>query len=348
MYYDEKLVDQYLNALEKEIKEVYKENLLNTIYIGGGTPSSLNVKQLTKLFKMINNLKKEKTIEYTIECNFDSIDKDKIDLFIEYGINRISFGLESINKDNLKYLERTLDINHAVDMINYCKSKGLNNINIDLIYALKDETIEILKEDLDFIMKLDVPHISTYSLILEENTKLFIRKEKNIDDDIDFEMYQFICNYCKEHDFHHYEISNFAKSGYESKHNLVYWNNEEYYGFGLGSASFIGNKRINNTRSINKYLKGTYCYNFENLTKYDKISYEIILNLRLDHGICKKTFYDKYKVSIQEVFDYKDLMDKGLLSETDDNVFIKEEHFYLLNEIILRFLEGEACEREIF
>ena len=263
LLYNEKIVDSYLEHLEKEIRSIYKNEILDTIYIGGGTPSSLNLYQLDKLFNILNILKKSDNIEYTIECNFDSITIDKLKLFKKYGINRLSFGLESTIKNNLDILERNISKNMVRKTIKQCRSLGFNNINIDLMYAIPNENIIDLEKDIDFILSLDVEHISTYSLIIEEHTKLYINNTNYISEDLDYEMYKLICN--KLNNYNHYEISNFAKEGYYSRHNMCYWKNRKYYGFGLGASSYILDKRINNTKSINKYLEDKYIFDYEKL-----------------------------------------------------------------------------------
>ena len=348
IFYNEDIVDQYLTKLNQEIKKKYSKEKLKTIYIGGGTPSSLSINQLRTLFEIVKQFNIEKEVEYTIECNFDSLTKEKIDLFMKYGINRLSIGLETTSKKHLEYLGRTLNKQHVEKMIAYAKEKGINNINLDLIYALKDQTLSELKEDLDYIVSLDITHISTYSLILEENTSLFIKREENIDEDIDLSMYKFIKKYLREKRYSHYEISNFSKKGYESRHNLVYWMNEEYYGFGLGASAYLNEKRINNTRSITKYLKGDYQYDLEKLSKRDKMNYEIILNLRLIKGIDKEMFFHKYQENIENIYDYQELIQNGLLVEEENHIYIKDEYLYLSSEIIFRFLEGEKDEGKTF
>ena len=329
LYYDEKFVNRYLNELEKEIKSIYKGEVLDSIYIGGGTPSSLNNKQLERLFEILKLFNKSETVEFTIESNFENINEEKLLIYKKNGINRLSFGLESINENNLTFLNRNITKKKINNTINSCRNLGFNNINIDLIYALPVEDISILKNDLDYIFSLDIEHISTYSLIIEEHTKLMINNTKNISEDLDYEMYKLICKEMKKNDYYHYEISNFSKSGYESKHNLCYWNNDNYYGFGLGASSYIDNKRITNTRSINKYLKGNYRLDIIELSNNDLIEYKIMLNLRKAEGI-----------SLEEVkLDVRDLVKEGLLIEENNRVRIPEEKWYVSNEIILRVLE---------
>jgi oxygen-independent coproporphyrinogen-3 oxidase len=203
------------------------------------------------------------------------------------------------------------------------------------MYALPNETILDLRNDLNFIKSLDIEHVSCYSLIIEEHTKLGINKVENIDSELDYQMYLEICNFMKNNGFDHYEISNYAKEGYESKHNLVYWENLEYYGFGLGASAYIGNRRVSNTRSISNYLKGSYVLDEETLEKDDLVYYEIMLNLRKKSGIDLDKLYDLYKVRL----DYLELVNLGLLKLEGSNLFIPEDKWYISNDIIIRLLE---------
>ena len=344
IYYKKDIVDKYIDELLVEIDNSYNNDLIDTLYIGGGTPSSLNIKQLNKLLNNLHNkLNLSKLKEFTIECNFDSIDYEKLDLFKKYGVNRLSFGLESINKYNLKVLEREIDKNKVKDIIKYCHKIGIDNINIDLMYAIPNETKEVLKKDIEFIKKLDITHISTYSLILEEHTKLYINNIKYIDEDLDREMYDLICDELKEYD--HYEISNFAKSEkYESIHNLKYWNNYEYYGYGLGSSGYEGHVRYTKTRSINKYLNGDYIKEdgIEYLTDKDKIYYQIIMNLRTKYGIDLREFERKYKSRLDNHYNYLKLVEEGLLEINNNHVTIPKKLWYISNSVIVRLLEEEV------
>lgn len=342
--YNEKLVDKYLDSLEEEIKSNYVGEVISTLYIGGGTPSSLSVCQLERLFKITGIFKKSEDIEFTIEANFENTTEEKLDLFKRYGVNRISFGLESTNKGHLEFLGREFDRDNVIKIVKYAKSVGIDNINIDLIYALKNQTIEEVKEDLDFIIDLDIKHISTYSLIIEKNTLLSVLGTKNISEDLDLEMYKFICNYLKDNGFWHYEISNFCKEGYFSRHNSVYWKNLEYYGFGLGASSYIGNKRITNTRSFNKYFSKEYISSVEEVSYKDLIEYEVMLGLRLSEGIDKNKFKNRFGKRIDECYNYGELIDNSFIIDDGDNLFIPEDKFYVSNEVIVRFIEGEKYE----
>lgn len=339
MYKMDKFVDIYLDSLEKEIKSIYKGEVLDTIYIGGGTPSSLDIKQLKRLFEILSIFKKSNNCEYTIENNFESIDKEKLELYKEFGINRLSFGIETISKDGLKLLERDLDLDKVRDTINICRELGFNNINVDLMYALPNESIKDLKNDLEFIYSLDVEHISTYSLIIEDHTKLNINNIKNISEDLDYEMYKYICESMNSNGYKHYEISNFCKDGYESHHNLCYWDNNYYYGFGLGASSYIDNMRITNTRSLNNYKIGKYVKEVEYLNDEDTIEYEVMLNLRKSDGIDLDKFKSKYNRELKDIYNYNDLVELGVLELNNNHLYIPEDKWYISNSIIVDVLE---------
>ncbi len=336
--YNEKFVNTYLDSLKKEIKDNYKGEKITSLYIGGGTPSSLNLDEIIKLFNILNVLNLSKDCEITFEANPDSLTNDKIKLLKSFGVNRVSLGVETINKSIQGVIERYTSSNLIISVINNLKKNGITNINVDLIYAFINESLRDLKTDLNFLLSLDVPHISTYSLIIEDNTKLKIKDIKNIDTNTDRKMYDFICKVLNSNGYIHYEISNFAKIGYESAHNLKYWHNERYYGFGVGASSYLGNIRYSNTKSITNYIRGKRVIYKEKLSIKDKIFYEVMLNFRTNKGLDKKKFINKYKVSIDKLFNYKHLVNKKVLISNSNYLKVKEEYFYVLDEVVLEFL----------
>lgn len=331
-FYNEELVNKYIDALIEEINTNYKKEVLDTIYIGGGTPSSLNILELEKLLSYIsNNINISKDLEYTIECNVMDITKEKLELFKKYNINRISIGIESFNKDVLKFLERNYTKKDIIERVNLTK-KYFNNINIDLMYAIPNETLSILKEDILEFIKLDIPHISCYSLILEDHTKLKNNDTKYIDEDLDYKMYKLIEKELEENNYNHYEISNYSKTGYESKHNLCYWSNHKYYGFGLGASGYINNYRYTNTKNLNKYLNKEYIYEKEEITKELNASNYAILGLRTKYGVNKKEFKNNIGVNFENYFDISDLIE-------DDNCFyLPKDKWYIENSILIKFI----------
>ena len=339
MFYNEELCFKYLMALEKEIKDNYQGEKIKTLYIGGGTPSSLSINNLKKLMEIIKVFKLDKEYEFTFEVNPENITKEKLLLLKENGINRISIGVESSLIKYLKYLGRMHDFNLVKDRIKLMREIGFSNINVDLIYALPNETINDLQKDLDNLLSLDINHLSTYSLEIHNNTILGIKKEKNINEELDRKMYEVITKKLKNNGFKHYEISNFCKDNYYSRHNLVYWHNEEYYGFGLGASGYVENIRYDNTRSINSYLNGKYILNKERLSKKDKISYELILGFRLINGINKQDFFNKYHEDIEDLYNIKELISKGYLINDNDYLKVNEKYLYVENNILENFVD---------
>lgn len=337
IFYNKKYINDYLNNLEQEIKVRYKSEIVNTIFIGGGTPSSLDDEELIRLMNIIEIFKLNDNYEFTVECNIESITENKLKIMKKYGVNRISIGVESFDNSIIKLLGRNHTKKDVYNKIGIVK-RYFSNINIDLIYAAYDD-INILKSDIDCFLKLDIPHISTYSLIIEDNTMLKINGMKNIDEDIDYEMYKYIEDTLEKNNYIHYEISNYAKNGYQSKHNLVYWNNEEYYGFGLSSTSYINNERITNTKNLRNYLNGKYIGTSISEDKEIKMENEVMLGLRKLEGIDLDRFKDKFNVSLEDIYNIDNLISDGYLVKEDNYIKINKKYMYISNEIIVRILE---------
>ena len=333
MYYNKDLTNKYLLELENEINTMYKKEVIETIYIGGGTPSCLDKQQLSKLFSIIDNIKLSNNYEFTFECNIEDINEDLLKTLKTNKINRISIGIESFNKKILQTLGRNynFDIKKRIDL---CK-KYFSNINIDLIYGINGETIDDLKIDLDKFISLDINHISIYSLILENNTKLKINNYQEIEDDLSRQMYDCICIYLKENGYNHYEISNFEKNDTHSKHNLTYWNNEKYYGFGLGASGYINSIRYTNTRSITNYLKSKYIKEKEIINKKTDMENFMILGLRKIKGVSEIEFKKRYNREIKNIFNTNKLEHK------DGYYYINENNLYISNYILKDFINVE-------
>ncbi|MCM1371110.1 MAG: radical SAM family heme chaperone HemW [Clostridium sp.] len=336
IYYNN-IVSRYLDELENEIKKKYKGEIIDTIYIGGGTPSTLSIKELTKLFNIIKIIKVSKALEFTVEANIEDLNEEKLQFLLQKGVNRLSIGIQTFNKKNILFLNRTCNKKEVFKKIKLARKIGFNNINIDLIYAIPNQTLRELKKDLRLALKLNIEHISTYSLIIEPNTLLYINKTKNIDEDLDYKMYQTIKK--KLEKYKNYEISNFAKKGYESKHNLTYWNNLEYYGFGLGASGYINGVRYENTRGINNYLKGKYVYESHKVSKKEKLENEFILGFRKIEGINKENFKEKYG-NIKNHKIINDLIKTRELLENDTNIYINPEYIYTSNRILSKFIDS--------
>lgn len=338
MYMYEKYVDIYLDALEKEINSLYKGEVLDTLYIGGGTPTSLDIDRLTRLLQILKKFKLSDNCEFTFECNIENTDKKKLELLKYYGVNRLSFGVQSFNKNMLKLLNRDYTKEDIFDIIDTAHIVGFKNINIDLIYGVPNENLDILKKDILLFLKLDITHISTYALMIENNTVLSNLNYKNIDEDLEYEMYSYIKDKLVENNFNHYEISNYSKVGYESKHNLNYWNNNSYYGFGLGAVSYIDNYRITNTSNMRNYLNNRYEKERAYEDKKTQMSNEIILGLRKTEGISLKHFEEKFNVRIEDIYDIKKLIYNHMLEEENGYLKINEKYLYISNEILCEFI----------
>ena len=337
MYKIEEYVEKYLNALEQEIKNNYNNESIETIYIGGGTPSCLNLNNLKKLFEIINIFKFDKNVEFTFECNICDINENLLSILKENKVNRISIGVQTFNSKFIKYLNRKHTKEEVLNKMSLIKNY-FQNINIDLMYAIKEETLEDLKEDLNLFLSLGVPHISTYSLIIEPHTVLYKNNEEYIDEELDYEMYNLIEETLKINGYNHYEVSNYSKEGFESKHNLTYWNNENYYGFGLGASGYIKNIRYTNTKNLLEYINGNYKYIEDELSEKDQMQEEMFLGLRKMKGVSKEKFYQKYRKNIEDVFDIKSLIESSKLIEKDGYIYINSDYIYVSNDILINFV----------
>lgn len=326
-------IDQYLDALEKEITLNYKGEKIKTLYIGGGTPSSLNLNELEKLFSILKTFDLDENAEITIETNTEDLTKEKIDLLKKH-VNRLSIGIQTFNQNILKKLNRKLNLTNLK-----LAFKNFNNINVDLMYGFSTQNIEDLKKDIQQIIDLNPKHISTYCLILEPHTKLYIENYEPLNDDNERDMYDFLVKTLTEQGYIQYELSNFSKKNYQSKHNLVYWNNEKYYGFGLGANGYINNIRYENTRSLTNYFKGNYILNQHEVPLYEQIQEEFFVGLRKISGINKNKFYEKYNIHVKEIDIVKSLLNQRLLLENKENLYLNPDYLYTSNEILLNFLE---------
>ena len=335
--YNKTYINNYLDNLEKEIKKRYKNETVKSIFIGGGTPTSLSISELKRLFNIIKIFKLDNNYEFTIESNIESLSINKIKLLKEHGINRVSLGVQSFNEDILKDLGRKHRKEDIKKIVNLLKNNSINNISIDLIYGVNND-INIVKEDIDLFLSLDIPHISCYSLIIEDNTIYGINNREYIDEDIEYKMYNYIENTLKNNGYNHYEVSNYARPGYKSIHNINYWNNGSYYGFGLGAVSYINNYRITNTKNLTKYLKGKYLKDQIYENKEIRISNSLILGLRKVSGINIDKFNKEYNINILDLYNIKDLIKEEKLLINNNRLYINPKYFYLSNDILLNFI----------
>ncbi|MBQ3295146.1 MAG: radical SAM family heme chaperone HemW [Erysipelotrichaceae bacterium] len=332
--YDFSLAEKWLERLKKEINDNCKDQY-ETIYIGGGTPSCLSDEQLERLLNMIDPYTEE-VKEYTIEVNPESLDQDKIDIFKKHHINRISIGVQSSDDEILRSLNRRHSFSDVKKGIELLKKNGLDNISVDLMYSLPGQDMDILRRTVEDILELDVPHISLYSLTIEENSVFGKRGISNLDEDIEADMYEYIDKTLRENGYIHYEVSNFCKDGYESRHNMGYWLYDDFLGLSIGASGKIGNNRYTNTRDFNRYLNNEYIRDEDlELSLEDQKFENIMMSLRTIYGLDIEEFNRKYDCDLEKEYS------KGL-----NNRYIKIENGYLicsnfelLNNVLLDFMK---------
>lgn len=343
---------KYIKLLLEEMKIKKLSNYqFDTLYIGGGTPSALNLDDLKILFNYLDkNINLASLSEFTIEVNPEDINLDLLQLFKTYHVTRISMGIQSFKKEIIDFLGRNtyFDFNNIRTKVELIKSVGISNINCDLIYAVPNETLDDVISDVNQLLDLDITHVSTYSLILEDHTILNKWYQDKIfeltNDELDASMYEKICDKLKNHNFKHYETSNFSIEGYESKHNLIYWNNEEYIGIGAGAATHLNHERYTNIRNIEKYYDGVRnnkleLEDYEIQTLDDEMNDEVMLGLRKMEGISKTSFLKKYKIDLLVKFPIIiELIREGLLEETNGYIRIPSRYSYIANYIIIKII----------
>ena len=333
LYHNKEWIDKYLVSLREEIESNYKGEVVETIYIGGGTPSSLPVDSLMELFDIVKIFNYQ-NIEFSFECNIENINVELLELLKNNGVNRLSIGVETFNPKYLKFMGRNYNKFDIINGIELSK-KYFNNISVDLMYAFPNQTLDELMDDIKEFKKLGIPHISTYSLIIEPHTVIY-NKVKNIDPELDRNMYDLIIDELK--DYNHYEVSNFGKDGYQSKHNLTYWNNDNYYGFGLGSGGYIDNVRYMNTRNIKEYINGNYRLDSDILSDNEIVENAFILGLRKIDGINKDEFNSKYKLDINKIDIVNKLISENKLVDDGINIKINNDLIYVSNSILCDFI----------
>ncbi|MFR8927820.1 radical SAM family heme chaperone HemW [Peptoniphilus senegalensis] len=343
--------EKYFSYLEREIKlneKFLREKIIDTVFIGGGTPSSVDEKFIEKILKVLSAFEFSENLEVTIESNPNSLTREKAETYFSSGINRISIGAQSFNDDILKKIGRihkSYDIYKAVEN---ARRAGFTNINLDLMLALPSQKLSDIEKSFEEIKKIDLPHISYYSLILEKGTKLYETHLKSPlafpSEEDDREMYHYVVNELEKIGLHQYEISNFAKIGYECRHNLTYWKLRDYISFGLSASSNLCNLRYRNFSDFKNYYefidKGKNPIEFsEDLSKIDRKNEFIMMGLRLKSGIDLDEFDLRFKEDFAKT--YKDEIDKNiklsLIEVKDNKIYLTEKGKDLSNQVELDF-----------
>ena len=349
------LIEQYIECILKEIQDWKKgtnieKYKISTIYIGGGTPSYIEEKHIEKILESLREFINTQ-VEITIELNPGTVTKEKLQAYKEAGINRLSIGLQETHDELLKQIGRIHIFNQFEETYNLAKEVGFENINVDLMIGLPNQTIEHIKENLEKIIKLEPNHISVYSLILEENTVLerqIMRGKLTLPDEKqERAMYWYVKNTLELQGYNQYEISNFAKKGKESKHNLNCWEQEEYRGFGIAAHSYINVTRFSNTESIEEYIKNI---NENELNKNrqihevqeneEKQKEYMLLGLRKLEGVSISRFKNKFGEN--PIFLYheelQELSENKLIKIDGDKIKLTNRGLDLANQVWEKFV----------
>lgn len=346
-------VDAYIDALIIEMERTFERFptlRLQTVFIGGGTPTSLTAKQLDRLLHAIHRIVPlASNVEFTVEANPDGVSDEQLRVLKQWGVNRLSFGVQTFDDELLTRIGRTHTKETAIETIERAHELGFHNINIDLMYGLPTQTIAQLKETLQMTFSLPIQHVSAYSLIIEPKTVFYNLMKKNTlslpSQEEEAYMYEIVMEQMEKHGYVQYELSNYAQKGLYSRHNMTYWNNEYYYGFGAGAHSYMNGVRYVNVGPIKKYIQliehGKLPYvDTHVVSKEEQMEEHMFLGLRKTEGVNKREFLARYGKTVHEVFSEAIARQKrnGLLEETDEAIVLTHRGKLLGNEVFQSFL----------
>ena len=347
-------VDEYLRSLEKEMVHSMEANghpELKTIFIGGGTPTSLSAGQLARLLDSIHTVLKpsESLVEFAVEANPDDLSSEKLNVLKAAGVDRLSFGVQTFEDELLKKIGRVHEQKDVFASFERAREAGFENISLDLMFGLPGQTVHHLDASLDTALSLGAEHYSVYSLIVEPKTVFYNLMKKGRlhlpQQEQEAEMYELVMNKMTGAGIHQYEISNFAKKGFESRHNLTYWSNEEYFGFGAGAHGYINGKRTVNAGPVKHYIdlidkSGCPYKEIHQVTRNEQIEEEMFLGLRKTAGVSKERFFEKYGTPLDDLFAdvLRTLEEKGLVFNTEKSVCLTHDGKLLGNEVFQAFL----------
>ncbi|MBU1427543.1 radical SAM family heme chaperone HemW [bacterium] len=347
-------ISSYISALYKEItaysQKLNKSNI-KTIYLGGGTPTILSGVQIYNILEFCKDkFTIEKKAEITIEANPGTLDGEKLKLLIESGINRLSLGAQSFNNIFLKKLGRIHNTQDIIDSYNLAREIGFSNINIDIMFALPDQTTEDLQATLKKAVSLKPDHLSLYNLTIKPGTEYYENYKRNTlklpSEDEEFDMYNWAINFLKENNFEHYEIANFARPHKRSLHNLIYWQNKPYLGIGAGAYSFIRGYRYMNFKDPEKYIKEVMNDKLpidhgEKLSLRKRMIETIILGLRTKDGVSYKKYKTRFGINLNDIFSKQidKLVNLGLLKKVDCKIKLTKRGIFLANTVFREFVD---------
>ena len=345
----EKLVEPYLKALDKEIRLKTENRVFDTVFIGGGTPSFLSAEQLGILSDSLKDISLTKEYEFTMECNPGNLTEEKARVIRNMGVNRLSIGLQSSNDHILMEIGRIHTFNEFRKNYLMLREMGFDNINVDIIYGLPNENIEILKKTLDDVLNLRPDHISCYSLIIEEFTPFYFKHKKNElnlpDEETERIMNAMIINTLVENGYERYEISNYALPGKKCEHNIRYWEGRDYAGCGTSAHEYLSGERQENIRTVEGYIRkiedgGSASVREHQNSFEEDVEEFVFMGMRLLKGIDKDRFVERFHVTMESLF--KDAIEKhvkdGLLIDTEDQLRFTEKGVEFSNHVLSDFL----------
>ncbi len=338
VFYKNDWADQYLIALKEEMK-THPTGQFKTIYIGGGTPSALSLEQIKTLLVFLNPYT-QNVEEYTVEVNPESASIDKLSLLKQYGVNRLSIGVQTTNNHLLQLVGRKHRMNDVIKVIQDAKAVGFKNISLDFMYGLPNQTLQDIKNDLDWIHQVGVQHISYYELILEDHTKLKVDGYQPISQEMGILIDDLVETTLANHQLKRYEISNYALNGYESKHNLAYWHFDAYIGLGLNASSYYHHQRRQNTKNLSKYLNQQYDPEVISLTMDDERYEYLMVGLRKTEGIDLNVYSQLFNSCLLDDFSVlHDYIKSHHLMLNQSYLSTTKKGYLILNDILVDCLK---------
>ncbi len=346
----------YLHALRKEMEITFEREPaadIQTIYVGGGTPTALDTKQMRFFLDSVRSVVQPQTdeVEFSMEVNPGTVDEEKLRVMKEGGVNRLSFGVQSFDDQLLKRIGRIHDARDVYRSLALARRAGFENISIDLMFGLPEQTLPSLSRTVDAALELELPHLSAYSLLVEEGTPFHRLYQKGKlplpSEEEEYEMYELVIHKMLDQGYSHYEISNFAKPGFESRHNLTYWRNEEYYGFGAGAHGYVRGVRYENAASLREYIdlvnkEGHASVHRHVVSEKEAMEETMMMGLRLKEGVSREVFRQRFGLALEDVYarELEMLFNKGLLQEKGGRYALTSKGVFLGNEVFVMFMQS--------
>ncbi|GGK18384.1 oxygen-independent coproporphyrinogen-III oxidase-like protein YqeR [Caldalkalibacillus thermarum] len=345
---------EYLEALKQEMAVTFERwpaREIRTIYVGGGTPTALNAEQMNFFLEAVARYVQPQAsnVEFTVEANPGTVDEELLRVMKTGGVNRLSFGVQTFDAKLLKKLGRIHTSEDVHQSLVLAKQLGFNNLSVDLMFGLPGQSVKMFMADVEQALALNIPHISAYSLKIEEGTPFYRMYKHNKlhlpSEDEEAEMYELLIKRLTEAGYVHYEISNFAWHGYESRHNLTYWRNEEYYGFGAGAHGYVQGIRHVNAGPVRQYIDMVTTETLPRVevhpvTKQEAMEEMMIMGLRTREGVARQTFLERFGIKLEQQFgtQLKELQDKGLITTDGERYWLTEKGLFLGNEVFASFI----------